>query len=161
MVTERNFIKQNVKRMLLREFIKGSIERAGFGGIEVKRNPMGTKIKLTCERPGMIIGKKGKTIKELTETLQTKFEIENPQVEVEDVKSPNLNPTSWRTNWPMPSKKAGTFAGQGTPPSDGSWRQVQGEHRSSSQESSRDSATGPRSSNRGISSSAEIRRTSG
>jgi len=92
MVTERNFIKQNVKRMLLREFIKGSIERAGFGGIEVKRNPMGTKIKLTCERPGMIIGKKGKTIKELTETLQTKFEIENPQVEVEDVKSPNLNP---------------------------------------------------------------------
>ena len=92
MVTERNFIKQNVKRMLLREYIKGSIERAGFGGIDVKRHPMGTKIKLTCERPGMIIGKKGKTIKELTETLQTRFEIENPQIEVEDVKSPNLNP---------------------------------------------------------------------
>jgi len=92
MVTERNFIKQNVKRMLLREYIKGSIERAGFGGIDVKRHPMGTKIKLICERPGMIIGKKGKTIKELTETLQTRFEIENPQIEVEDVKSPNLNP---------------------------------------------------------------------
>jgi len=78
--------------MLLREYIKGSIERAGFGGIDVKRHPMGTKIKLICERPGMIIGKKGKTIKELTETLQTRFEIENPQIEVEDVKSPNLNP---------------------------------------------------------------------
>ena len=92
MVTERNFIKQNIKRMLLREYIKSTIERAGFGGIDVKRHPMGTKIKLVCERPGMIIGKKGRTIKELTDTLEKKFEIENPQIEVEDVKSPNLNP---------------------------------------------------------------------
>lgn len=92
MATERNFIKQNVNRMLLREYIKTKIERAGFGGIEVKRTPMGTKIKLICERPGMIIGKKGRTIKELTETLRTKFNIENPQIEVEDVDSPNLNP---------------------------------------------------------------------
>ena len=92
MATERNFIKKNVKRMLLREYIKRSIERAGFGGIDVKRHPMGTKITLTCERPGMIIGKKGKTIKELTDTLQNRFEIENPQIEVTDVKNPNLNP---------------------------------------------------------------------
>ena len=89
---ERDFIKENVKRMLLREYIKGSIERAGFGGIHVTRNPMGTKIKITCERPGMIIGKKGKTIKDLTENLQKKFEIENPQIEVEDVRNPNINP---------------------------------------------------------------------
>ena len=46
---------------------------------------MGTLITMQIERPGLIIGRGGKRIKELTETIEKKFGIENPQIEIEEV----------------------------------------------------------------------------
>ncbi len=52
---------------------------------------MGTLVTLIAERPGMVIGHRGKTIKELTSIMETRFDFDNPQIEVEEVKNPNLN----------------------------------------------------------------------
>ncbi|PIV68802.1 MAG: 30S ribosomal protein S3 [Euryarchaeota archaeon CG01_land_8_20_14_3_00_38_12] len=91
MVSERKFISENVRRVLLREHIKKEVERAGFGGLEIQRTPMGTRVTLIAERPGMVIGRKGKAIKNLTDTIEKKFTFDNPQIEVQEVKNPNLN----------------------------------------------------------------------
>ena len=91
MVSERKFISENVRRVLLREYIKKEVERAGFGGLEIQRTPMGTRVTLIAERPGMVIGRKGKAIKNLTDTIEKKFTFDNPQIEVQEVKNPNLN----------------------------------------------------------------------
>ena len=71
--------------MLLKEFLMKESERAGFGGIKIQRTPLGTLITLEVERPGLIIGRGGKRIKELTETIANKFGLENPQIEIEEV----------------------------------------------------------------------------
>lgn len=91
MAGEKKFISENMRRVLLKEYIKKEIERAGFGGIEVQRTPMGTRVTLVAERPGMVIGRGGGTIKNLTETIEKKFTFDNPQIEVQEVKAPNLN----------------------------------------------------------------------
>lgn len=91
MVSERKFISENVRRVLLKEYIKKEVERAGFGGLEIQRTPMGTRVTLIAERPGMVIGRKGESIKNLTETIEKKFTFDNPQIEVQEVKNPNLN----------------------------------------------------------------------
>jgi small subunit ribosomal protein S3 len=91
MVSERKFISENVRRVLLREHIKKEVERAGFGGLEIQRTPMGTRVTLIAERPGIVIGRKGEAIKNLTETIEKKFTFDNPQVEVQEVKNANLN----------------------------------------------------------------------
>jgi len=91
MVSERKFISENVRRVLLREHIKKEVERAGFGGLEIQRTPMGTRVTLIAERPGMVIGRKGEAIKNLTDTIEKKFTFDNPQIEVQEVKNPNLN----------------------------------------------------------------------
>lgn len=91
MVSERSFIAENVKRMLLKEYIKQEIERAGFGGIDIQRTPMGTRINLIVERPGLIIGKRGGAIKDLTDVIEKKFKFDKPQIEVNEVNNPNLN----------------------------------------------------------------------
>lgn len=91
MVNERKFISENVRRVLLKEHIKKEVERAGFGGLEIQRTPMGTRVTLIVERPGMVIGRKGESIKNLTETIEKKFTFDNPQIEVQEVKNPNLN----------------------------------------------------------------------
>jgi small subunit ribosomal protein S3 len=92
MTSERKFIEENVKRVLLKEYLKRKTERSGFGGLDVQRTPMGTRVTLIAERPGMVIGRKGETIKELTDYVQNEFKFDNPQIEVKEESNPNLNP---------------------------------------------------------------------
>lgn len=92
MTSERKFIEENVKRVLLKEYLKRKTERSGFGGLDIQRTPMGTRVTLIAERPGMVIGRKGESIKELTEYVENEFKFDNPQIEVKEVPNPNLNP---------------------------------------------------------------------
>jgi small subunit ribosomal protein S3 len=84
MTGERNFIRENTKRILIKEFLTKKIEGAGFGGMNIQRTPMGTRINILVERPGMVIGKGGSKIKELTEAIREKFNVDNPQIEIEE-----------------------------------------------------------------------------
>ena len=45
-----------------------------------------------AEKPGMVIGRGGKTVRAITKTLKNNFDLENPQVEVKEVDVPELNP---------------------------------------------------------------------
>ena len=67
------------------------VKKAGFGGIDIQRTPMGTRVTLMTERPGLVIGRRGATIKSLTEAVEFKFKFNKPQIEVVEVKNPNLN----------------------------------------------------------------------
>ena len=84
MTGERNFIKENTNRVLIKEFLIKKIEGAGFGGMNIQRTPMGTRINILVERPGMVIGKGGIKIKELTEAIRDNFKVDNPQIEIEE-----------------------------------------------------------------------------
>ena len=84
MAGERTFIKENTKRILIKEFLVKKIVGAGFGGMNIQRTPMGTRINILVERPGMVIGKGGHKIKELTDTIQENFKVDNPQIEIEE-----------------------------------------------------------------------------
>ena len=87
MTGERNFIRENTNRILIKEFLIKKIEGAGFGGMNIQRTPMGTRINILVERPGMVIGKGGNKIKELTEAIKVNFKVDNPQIEIEEAGS--------------------------------------------------------------------------
>ena len=87
MVAERKFIKEKVKRMLVKEFIMKEIEGAGFGGLDIQRTPMGTRLSMLVERPGLVIGRGGANINKLSKELIEKFELDNPQIEIQEVGS--------------------------------------------------------------------------
>ncbi len=53
----------------------------------IQRTPMGTRINITVERPGMVIGKGGSKIKELTEAIRENFKVDNPQIEIQEAGS--------------------------------------------------------------------------
>ena len=84
MTGERSFIRENTNRILIKEFLIKKIEGAGFGGMNIQRTPMGTRINIVVERPGMVIGKGGRKVKELTAEIKEKFNVENPQIEIEE-----------------------------------------------------------------------------
>jgi small subunit ribosomal protein S3 len=87
MTGERKFIRENTNRILIKEFLIKKIEGAGFGGMNIQRTPMGTRINILVERPGMVIGKSGSKIKELTEAIKDNFNVDNPQIEIEEAGS--------------------------------------------------------------------------
>ena len=91
MAQERKFIQEGSHRVLLKDFLVSQAQRAGFGGLDIQRTPMGTRITLICERPGIIIGRRGEFIKQLTSTLANDYAVDNPQIEVLEEKRPNLN----------------------------------------------------------------------
>jgi len=84
MASEQKFIRENTKRSLIKKFLVKEIEGAGFGGMSIQRTPIGTRINILVERPGMVIGKGGVKIKQLTSTIHTRFNVENPQIEIQE-----------------------------------------------------------------------------
>src|SRR5256714_8180436 len=88
---DKRIIVENVRRVLLKEYLMKETRRAGFGGLDIQRTPMGTRVTLLAERPGLVIGRKGGAIKSLTEAVDRQFKFDNPQIEVQEVGAPALN----------------------------------------------------------------------
>ena len=90
MAGERKFIRESTNRILIKEFLIKKVEGAGFGGMTIQRTPMGTRINIVVERPGMVIGKGGSKIKEITGEIKDKFNVDNPQIEIQEAGSKAL-----------------------------------------------------------------------
>jgi len=91
MADELQFIEDGLQRTQIDEFFADELGRAGYGGMEVAKTPMGTQIVLKAEKPGMVIGKGGKNIRKITSTLESDFDLDDPQVDVQEVDEPDLN----------------------------------------------------------------------
>jgi small subunit ribosomal protein S3 len=91
MTVERFFIGEKVKELEVKKFLAEQLKRAGYSHTEIKRTPMGTRVIIYAMRPGLVIGRSGETIKELTEKFKTDFKIDNPQVEVKQIDNPDVD----------------------------------------------------------------------
>ena len=93
MTQVKNVIKDNYNMMQLNDFLRSEIKDAGFHEVEISKTPSGTKITLHVTRPGIVIGRKGTGIRQLTETIETDFGFKNPQISVEEVPKAELSPS--------------------------------------------------------------------
>jgi small subunit ribosomal protein S3 len=91
MADEHQFIEDGLQRSQIDEFFADELGRAGYGGMEVAKTPMGTQIVLMAEKPGMVIGKGGKNIRKVTRELEERFDLDDPQIDVQEVDEPDLN----------------------------------------------------------------------
>ncbi len=89
---ERQFIVEAQRRAQIEEFLEKEFARAGYSHSEIARTPMAMRITIWAHKPGMIIGRGGRNIDLLTTTLKEKFGIENPQLEIQEVAEPDLDP---------------------------------------------------------------------
>ncbi|ELY86711.1 30S ribosomal protein S3 [Natrinema altunense] len=91
MADEHQFIENGLQRSQIDEFFQEELGRAGYGGMDVAKTPMGTQIVLKAEKPGMVIGKGGENIRKVTTALEDRFNLEDPQIDVQEVEEPDLN----------------------------------------------------------------------
>lgn len=92
MAIEKTFVKEGIRESQLEEYLRDMFDRAGYSHTEIQRTPMGTRIIVFAHRPGLVIGKSGRRIQELTEDIKVRFGMENPLVDVKEVTEPLLDP---------------------------------------------------------------------
>jgi small subunit ribosomal protein S3 len=87
----KRFITESIKKTEIDEFLQKKLERAGYGGINLSKTPLGTHVVVYAMRPGIVIGRGGETIRELATTLEQNFKLANPQISVSEIEVPELN----------------------------------------------------------------------
>jgi len=90
-VVERKFIGEAIRKNSIHEYMAEEFSRAGFSHAEIARTPVAMRVTVWVQKPGVVIGRGGKTIDALTETLKTRFGMENPQLDVQEVQEPDLD----------------------------------------------------------------------
>lgn len=86
-----DFLEDGLERAMVNEYLEQELERAGYDGMELEETPMGVRIVLRAEKPGMVIGKGGRNIREMTDELQTRFSFDDLSIDVQEVEEPDLS----------------------------------------------------------------------
>ncbi|RLE44997.1 30S ribosomal protein S3 [Candidatus Woesearchaeota archaeon] len=89
---EKKLLSERSKDFQIEEFVMNSFRNVGVSSVKVQRTPLGEKIVITALRPGLVVGREGQNIRRLTAELKKKFGLENPQVEIQTVDNPFLDP---------------------------------------------------------------------
>ena len=87
----KRFITESIKRTEIDEFLQKKLDRAGYGGVNISKTPLGTHVVIYAMRPGLVIGRGGETIKELASALEQNFKVSNPQIIVSEIEVPEFN----------------------------------------------------------------------
>ena len=87
----KHFVSESMKKNEIDEFLQKELEKAGYGGVNISKTPLGTHIVIYAMRPGLVIGRGGGTIRELARILEEKFNVPNPQISVSEMEIPELN----------------------------------------------------------------------
>jgi small subunit ribosomal protein S3 len=62
-----------------------------ISAVTIEYTPIGEKILVSTSRPGLVIGRKGEKIAELTRVLKKNFKLDNPHIEILEIREPLLD----------------------------------------------------------------------
>lgn len=88
---EKKVVKFKKEEFAIREYIKTSLGKGKISKARIEYTPIGEKIVISTNKPGLVIGRGGEKIAELTNTLKTKFKLENPHIEIDEIKEPEFD----------------------------------------------------------------------
>ncbi|MCE4618869.1 MAG: 30S ribosomal protein S3 [Desulfurococcales archaeon] len=89
--THRVFLQQGLIRARVDEYLAQNFYEAGYSGVIVTQSGLGTRIHIYAERPALIIGRRGSTIRRLHNIFQTVFGFEGVQITVSEPENPELD----------------------------------------------------------------------
>jgi len=88
--SEKDFSKYLVEDNKIRKFLKKKLYSAGVPRIVIQRTTERVKVTIFTAKPGIIIGRNGQAIQELSAELQ-KMTSQKVMINIEEVKRPELN----------------------------------------------------------------------
>jgi small subunit ribosomal protein S3 len=86
----RDYVDQLHQDFALRNLVRKEAARAGVSRIEIERFPGKVKIVVNTAKPGVLIGRKGESVKNLRQHLET-IVGKKIDLEIKEIKSPDLD----------------------------------------------------------------------
>lgn len=74
----------------IRRFVEKSLKPAGLSRVEIERHPNQVQVTVYTAKPGIVIGRKGESVKELRSSLES-ITGKKVKVEVEEVEKPDVD----------------------------------------------------------------------
>ena len=88
---ERETVKFKKREFSVKEYIKKSIGKGKISKVKIEYTPVGEKIIISTSKPGLIIGRGGEKIIQLTKDVKSKFKLDNPHLEIFEIKEPEFD----------------------------------------------------------------------
>lgn len=91
MAARKELLNRNLQYVQVSEYLNEELKLAGQGKIEIHKTPMGHRVVIHAVRLGMVIGRRGRNVRKITEILEQVYGLETPQLEIKDLENPRLN----------------------------------------------------------------------
>ena len=88
---EKKFVAFKKEELKVREYIKNTLGKGRVSFVNIEYTPVGEKILAHTSKPGLVIGRKGEKIAELTSVLKKRFKLDNPHIEIVEIMNPLLD----------------------------------------------------------------------
>ncbi|VVB83610.1 30S ribosomal protein S3 [uncultured archaeon] len=88
---ERATVKFKKDEFAIKEYIKTILGKGKISRVKIEYTPIGEKVIISTNKPGIVIGKRGEKIESLTDMLKTKFKLENPRIEIDEILQPEFD----------------------------------------------------------------------
>ena len=93
----KEYVTQLQQDFHLRELVRGEAPRAGVSRIEIERFPGKVKVVVHTAKPGVLIGRKGESVKKMRQQLETLVG-KKIDLEIKEIKAPDLDAYLVATN---------------------------------------------------------------
>lgn len=87
----KKFVTFKKEELGVKEYIKKELGKGRISNVLIEYTPIGEKIIIFTNKPGIIIGRSGERIDALTKTLKKQFNLDNPHIEIKEIKDPRLD----------------------------------------------------------------------
>lgn len=88
---ERKSVKLKKDEFEIKEYVKKSLGKGKVSRVKIEYTPIGEKIIISTHKPGLVIGRGGEKINELTNFLRNEFKLENPHIEIDEILEPEFD----------------------------------------------------------------------
>src|SRR3989338_6133651 len=88
---EKKFVTFKKEELGVREYVKRELGKGRISSANIEYTPVGEKIIIATSKPGLVIGRRGEKIEELTRVLKKRFKLDNPHIEIREITQPKLD----------------------------------------------------------------------
>jgi len=88
---EKKFVGFKKEELRVKEYVKRALGKGKISNVSIEYTPVGEKIIIATSKPGIVIGRRGEKIDELTRVIKKRFRFDNPHIEIREIREPLLD----------------------------------------------------------------------
>lgn len=88
---EKQTVKFKKEEFAIKETIRKLIGKGKMSHVRIEYTPVGEKVIISTDKPGLVIGRGGESLNELTDVLKKNFKFQNLHIEIEEVQEPTYD----------------------------------------------------------------------